>query len=147
MQQNTEHTPQTGPGYEQRDVNFRAAYIFAGTLAAVLIVVIFAMRGLFGYFSEAQTLGPPPTPFKNVRELPPAPRLQPDPKLDLARTLEEQRQLLDSYGWADQGTGKVRIPIDRAMDMLLERGLPARTQVPANGADASKPVPNKQVKP
>jgi hypothetical protein len=128
MQQNTDRTPASGPGYEQRDVNFRAAYIFAATLASTLIVVVFAMRGLFGYFSKAQTLGPPPTPFKNVRELPPAPRLQPDPKTDLAHTLEEQQQLLNSYGWADQGTGKVRIPIDRAMDILIQRGLPTRAQ-------------------
>src|SRR5690348_18471557 len=111
MQQNTEIAASAKAGYEKRDVNFRGAYIFAATLAAVLIVVIFAMRGLFGYFSEAQTLGPPAAPFKNVRELPPSPRLQPDPKGDLARTLEEQQQLLNSYGWVDQDTGTVRIPI------------------------------------
>ncbi|HET9399426.1 MAG TPA: hypothetical protein VFO34_00615 [Candidatus Acidoferrales bacterium] len=139
MQQNTEIASTVNAGYEKRDVNFRAAYIFGATLAAVLIVVIFAMRGLFGYFSEAQTLGPPATPFKNVRELPPSPRLQPDPKSDLARTLEDQQQLLNSYGWADQGTGKVRIPIDRAMDMLLQRGLPVRGQAAAPSEAAAQP--------
>ena len=131
MRPNTEAAHSTGAGYEKRDVNFRAAYTFAAILAATLIVVVFAMRGLFGYFSEAQTLGPPATPFKTVRELPPAPRLQPEPKQDLARTLEEQQQLLNSYGWADQGTGSVRIPIDRAMDQLLKQGLPVRGRTSA----------------
>lgn len=131
MRPNTETAHNTEAGYEKRDVNFRAAYTFAAILAATLIVVIFSMRGLFGYFSQAQTLGPPPTPFKNVRELPPTPRLQPDPKADLARTLEEQQEGLNSYGWADQGTGKVRIPIDRAMDQLLKQGLPVRGQAAA----------------
>lgn len=128
MQPNTENTRSAGAGYEKRDVNFRGAYIFAATIAATLIVVIFAMRGLFAYFSKAQTLGPPPTPFKTVRELPPAPRLQPEPKADLARVLEEQQQLLNSYGWVDESSGTVRIPIDRAMDELLRQGLPTRAQ-------------------
>ena len=119
-----------GPGYETHDVDVRAAAIFGVTLFAVLVVVVFAMRGLFGYFENTQQLGPETTPFKASRELPPAPRLQVDPKQDLARTREEQQQLLESYGWADQGTGKVRIPIDRAMDLLLQRGLPVRAQSP-----------------
>lgn len=140
MQQNTEKAASVKAGYEKRDVNFRGAYIFAATLAAVLIVVIFAMRGLFRYFSEAQTLGPPATPFKNVRELPPSPRLQPDPKGDLARTLEQQQQLLNTYGWVDQDAGKVRIPIDRAMDMLLQQGLPVRGQAAPPSGSATPPT-------
>lgn len=95
-----------GPGYETHDVDVRAAAIFGVTLFAVLVVVVFAMRGLFGYFENTQQLGPETTPFKASRELPPAPRLQVDPKQDLARTREEQQQLLESYGWADQGTEK-----------------------------------------
>jgi hypothetical protein len=57
-----------------------------------------------------------------------------DPKQDLARTIEEQKQILESYGWADQGTGKVRIPIDRAMDLILQRGLPVRAQSSVKGS-------------
>jgi len=126
MQPNTENSHTNGVKYERRDVNFRGAYIFAISLAVTLIIIIFAMRGLFAYYSEAQTLGPPPTPFKTVREIPPAPRLQPAPKQDLEHELEQQQQLLNSYGWVDQDAGKVRIPIDRAMDELLQRGLPTR---------------------
>ncbi len=33
---------------------------------------------------------------------------------------------LTTYGWVDQNAGTVRIPIDRAKDLLLERGLPVR---------------------
>ena len=34
--------------------------------------------------------------------------------------------MLDSYGWVDKNAGVVRIPIDEAMKLTLERGLPAR---------------------
>ncbi len=139
MQKSTEnsHTPAAGnggPGYETRDVNVRGAAIFGVTLFTVLVIVIFAMRGLFAYFENTQQLGPETTPFNAARELPPVPRLQVDPKQDLARTIEEQKQILESYGWADQGTGKVRIPIDRAMDLILQRGLPVRAQSSVKGS-------------
>lgn len=140
MQKSTEnsHVAAQSPGYETRDVNIRGAYIFGATLFAVLVVVIFAMRGLFWYYERTQTLGPETTPFKAARELPPAPRLQVDPKADLARTREEQEQILNSYGWSDQGTGKVHIPIDRAMDLVLQKGLPTRQQSPAAGTKKAR---------
>ena len=122
------HAPAQGPGYETRDVNIRGAYTFALTLFAVLVIVIFGMRGLFWHFESTQPLGPETTPFKSARELPPTPRLQVDPRQDLAHMKEQQQEILNSYGWADQGTGKVHIPIDRAMDLLLQRGLPVRQQ-------------------
>jgi len=40
---------------------------------------------------------------------------------------DSQDQLLDTYGWIDRQHGIVRLPIDRAMELLLERGLPARS--------------------
>ena len=125
------HVPAQTPGYETRDVNIRGAYTFAITLFLVLVAVIFGMRGLFWHFQSTQPLGPEVTPFKSARELPPVPRLQPDPRQDLAHMKEQQEEILNSYGWADQGTGKVRIPIDRAMDLLLQRGLPVRHEPPA----------------
>ena len=43
-----------------------------------------------------------------------------------------------SPGWVDQKTGVVRIPISRAMDLLLERGLPVRSNRPPEKANARK---------
>jgi hypothetical protein len=47
-----------------------------------------------------------------------------------------QNQKLDSYGWQDQSNGIVHIPIDRAMDLVVQRGLPARTNG-VSGTDGS----------
>lgn len=57
---------------------------------------------------------------------------QTDPKLRFARTEEvdqtrrEAEQLLHSYEWIDEDKGIARVPISRAMEMVLEEGLPAR---------------------
>ena len=47
-----------------------------------------------------------------------------------------QNQKLNSYGWQDRRNEIVHIPIDRAMDLILQRGLPARTNG-ISGTDSS----------
>ena len=63
---------------------------------------------------------------------------------DLKQYKEEQDKLLNSYGWVDQQNGIVRIPIDEAMKLLLEKGLPVRGAAPGKKpgvAPATKPAP------
>ena len=50
---------------------------------------------------------------------PPAPRLQVHPDADLQTYLAREKQQLSSYGWVDRKKGRARIPIDRAMELLL----------------------------
>ena len=58
--------------------------------------------------------------------LPPEPRLQTNPREDLRELARAAKtQILDVYGWVDRNAGVVRIPIDEAMKLTLERGLPA----------------------
>ena len=38
----------------------------------------------------------------------------------------KENEILTTYGWADKNAGTIRIPIDRAKELLLERGLPVR---------------------
>jgi len=37
---------------------------------------------------------------------------------------------LKAYGWVDKGAATVRLPIERAKDLLIERGLPTRAAAP-----------------
>ncbi len=117
---------QPGAHYETRDASTRGLVMFGIGLFSTLVVVAVLMAWLFGYFAKSQSLGPPASPFENVRVLPPAPRLQVDPRQDLQRLRENEKAELDSYGWVDQKNGIVHIPIDRAMDLIAQRGLPAR---------------------
>ncbi len=59
---------------------------------------------------------------------PPEPRLQVTPAADLATVHQREDALLNTYGWVDAKSGLVRIPVDRAIEVLAERGLPAREQ-------------------
>ena len=124
---------QTNPEvrYEKRDVNTRVILYFVAVLFVVLVITLASMRGLFGYFSATQNLGPGASPFDNSRTLPPTPRLQVQPAEDLEQVRQTQEQILNSYGWQDKAAGTVRVPIDRAMDMLIERKLPVRQNPPA----------------
>jgi hypothetical protein len=127
-----------GPGYETRDASIGAVLKFAAALAAILIVVSFGMKWLFGYFANTQTLGPEASAFEKARPIPPLPRLQVAPQKEIHDYWESQQAILNSYGWVDQYNGVVRIPIDRAMRLVLERGLPAR---PASAAKAASGQP------
>ena len=45
--------------------------------------------------------------------------------------MKKENEVLGSYDWVDQKNGVVRIPIDRAMDLLAQRGLPVISQADA----------------
>ena len=47
---------------------------------------------------------------------------------NLQRFREHEDAVLTTYGWVDQNAGTVRIPIDRAKALVLERGLPTRSK-------------------
>lgn len=78
----------------------------------------------------------------------PAPRLQDDNVRDMAELRVSEDQVLKSYTYLDQRNGRVTIPIDRAMELLLERGIPTRAQAPAAGQQQSgrqaRPQPQNQ---
>jgi hypothetical protein len=59
----------------------------------------------------------------------PTPRLQDDDgNLDTADLHTREDLLLDNYSWVDRTKGTIRIPIDRAMELIAQRGLPVQQQ-------------------
>ena len=112
--------------HETTDANIRNLIIFGVCLALLVIAGLAASRAVFHYFAGHQGLGPPASPFENVRMLPQGPRLQVRAPQDLEQYKGAQEDILKTYGWVDQKAGFVRIPIDRAMDILLQKGLPVR---------------------
>ena len=69
------------------------------------------------------TAGRANIPATRAKEFP-QPRLEVKPGASLAELRAAEDAELKSYGWIDRKAGTVRIPIDRAMQLLLERGLP-----------------------
>jgi hypothetical protein len=129
-----------GGGHETRDANPRGLAFFGGCMAVVLFMVSLSMWLLFNFFAGHQKLGPPASPFAQGQPMPApdVPRLQVTPREDLERSLGQQSHTLNSYAWVDQKSGVVRIPISRAMDLLLQRGLPVRSGRPPETSSARK---------
>jgi hypothetical protein len=127
-----------------REVDTRGALLSGVWLAAGLLVVLVAMLGLFRLLEKHQERVDRPLPPQvvvNLKRIPPEPRLEPDP-LALRRELRAQEDaLLKSYGWVDRTAGSVHIPIDRAMEIVLERGVPGGKAMAAGAAPAPPQAP------
>jgi hypothetical protein len=130
MDDRPEHAEHAELGHEERDIRLRPILWAGVSLIVLAIVVHVGLWWLFDYFTERRTrveAPPGPTaPLAWPRQLPPGPRLQTDPHRDLQEFLGAESAVLESYGWVDQEAGIARIPISRAMELLAERGLPAR---------------------
>jgi hypothetical protein len=128
----------TGPtAARSREVDTRGVVLSGCWLAVGLIVSLVAMWGLFRVLEKRQERVDKPLPPQvvvNLKRIPPEPRLEPDP-LALRRELRSQEDaLLKSYGWVDRAAGSVHIPIDRAMEIILERGVPGGKPIAAGAA-------------
>jgi len=126
-------------GYEDSDVSMGRLFAFAGGVVALVVLGVLGSAFVFHFFVRHQPLGPPASPFEDVRTVPPEPRLQTAAPLDLKRYHADQEKILQGYGWVDSHAGIVRIPVDRAMDLLLQKGYPVRDSSPAEGGPAKTP--------
>jgi hypothetical protein len=128
--------PTEGDGISYRGLSWFAAILFGTTIACQIL-----MYGMFRVFEHHDRLsGPNAAPLAPaVRALPappPPPVLLTDEPDNLANFRASEDTILTTYGWMDKNAGVVRIPIDRAKQLLLERGFPARTQgTPAAAAN------------
>jgi hypothetical protein len=127
MSEQSRDAEAAGRGHEGYDVRLRPLIICGVSLAALAGLSLLAMWLLFGYFAARQMRSQADLhPLLETPQLPPEPRLQVSPQLDARVILSHERAILSSYGWVDRQAGIVRIPIEQAIELLTERGLPAR---------------------
>jgi hypothetical protein len=123
--------------YERRDLSARVVFGFFIALAIAGVIMHIALWGVFKYLGRQEYRGHPtqPNPIETSSEqIPggdpavtfPAPRLQPDPVADLNKFRAAEENILNSYGWVDQKAGTVHIPIEKAIDIVAQQGLPVR---------------------
>lgn len=112
--------------FEESDVNVLAViWTGVGILLSTWLLAAIA----FGFYSLLLKLDSashaPARPLSAERNVePPPPRLQASPADDLAEVRAESEAALHSYGWLDRQSGTVSIPIERAIELLAERGIP-----------------------
>lgn len=126
--------------HEHSDISIRGIVWFLVLLVLVVVVADIAMWGLFHALNKYEASNDPfVTPLAApAGQLPAEPRLQTTPWQDLTRFRADERTRIESYGWVDQGAGVGHVPIERAKELLLQRGLPARTGAPDDASEGTR---------
>ena len=127
--------------FEREDLTPKPILIFLGSLAVGCVLVYFILRGMYSYLDSYENHHQPvQSPLVQQTTVDtrivspgditkfPQPRLEGDERREINDFREQEEQTLNSYGWVDQQAGVVRIPIDRAMQLMAQRGLPTRPQ-------------------
>ncbi len=115
--------------FETRDLQTRPIYLAGLALAAAAVVFIVIAWGYYQALAKreaARSQAVSPLSAEFARKQPPEPRLQSDARGDLLAMHAAENQELTKLAWVDEAKGTVQIPIDRAMDLLIAKRLPAR---------------------
>ncbi|HZR59065.1 MAG TPA: hypothetical protein VFA74_19515 [Terriglobales bacterium] len=130
-------------GFERQDLSSFGVYAFFIAIIVGTALIALVLRGTLyiaqRYNQEHQIavmspLLPPRADTRSVfpediRQFP-QPRLETDERTEIHDFRLKEEQELHSYGWVDQQSGVMRIPIERAMELIAQRGLPT---APATG--------------
>ncbi len=119
--------------YETTDVRTGLVWIVAGGLVISVALVVLGIHLTFDYLhrreltaQQSSGIEPVTRAVAESRAVFPEPHLQTAPQADLAAMRTREDAELNSYGWVDRAGGVVRLPVARAMELLVQRGLPVR---------------------
>lgn len=171
MTDQTNHVNTTGHGdYERRDVGPALIWYFLIGLAIALGISYFVVNGVYYFldkhFEAQQTPVSPlitnaptdtrhlPSEYKTDAESTnyekyleknfPQPQLETNERTELNKIRLREEDALATYDYVDKNAGVVRIPIDRAMDLIAQRGLPVRSQASTVSAESNAKGTNKK---
>jgi hypothetical protein len=132
-------TPKSA-SHEYTDANVWIIVKFALWLALSAVIVHVGMYFAYAYSVERRevTEFEYPLAVGEERRLPAQPRLQAIPLREGYEFRQQEAAQQHGYGWLDRNAGTVRLPIDQAMKLTVERGLPSRATAP-DGQPAAAP--------
>jgi hypothetical protein len=113
------------PAYETRDTRARPLVALGAAFGLLVVLVLLVVR--FGFPARDDSPGGE-HPMASWRAPATGPRLEARPTLEFEAQRARDRVRLETWGWVDQQAGIARIPIERAVQLLLERGLPVREE-------------------
>ena len=140
--------------YERSDIGASAILYFLLGLAVAIFIAYFVVDGIYHYLDKRSAAEQTPvSPLvtnapADTRRLPaeyktdaesanyekylhknfPEPQLETNERTELNKIRLGEEDTLSTYDYVDKNAGIVRIPIDRAMDLIAQRGLPVRQQ-------------------
>jgi len=107
--------------HERKDADVIGLTMIAALLLLIIAICILCVMGLVRFVNHGKDARL--TARSQGSEFPP-PGLQVNPEFDLSKSRAAAEATLNSYGWVDRKAGVARIPIERAMQLTIERGLP-----------------------
>jgi hypothetical protein len=139
----SEHDHEYGPTppgakHEHTDIDPNVGYKFASWLVVAMLISMGIVYGTFYVFEgreKAASRDAQMFPLAAGQlKAPPLPNLQTQPFKDIYQLRHGENEKLASYGWVDKDGGVTHIPIDRAIEVMLQRGFPTRA-AGGNGLD------------
>jgi hypothetical protein len=124
---NEKHEINPETRFERRDLSAGGIISFLIGLALFGVLVYFVLKNPLVVEQKTQTREVAPQDTEKF----PQPRLETSERTELNSFRRQEEDTLNTYGWVDQKAGAVRIPIDRAMQLIVQRGLPVRGQAAA----------------
>jgi hypothetical protein len=132
--------PHHRAGHETTDASPFYIGLFALGLVLMIALVLPLLGWIFWRFEAAARRADPAQSPLASDQTPPAPRLEAQPAAELASLRRAEHHRLSSYGWIHPQQRVVRVPIERAIEILAERGLP-EPQGPPAPAKPPEPTP------
>lgn len=149
MTENPHGKHQNGAGFEQEDLGSKPIIAFIVSVVICGVLIYYVCWGVFHFLDafnrkHEDPVSPMAQPQVETRTVDPSqiqrfpePRLEDNERTELNDFRYGEEERLNSYGWVDQSAGVAHIPIDRAMQLIAERGLPTN---PRTGTVPASPV-------
>jgi hypothetical protein len=137
----TEHhaAPNGHVGHELSDLKPTNIALFGIALAGAITLVLAVSYWIFEYNAGQHAKEQvPPSPLAHTREPTPEPLLQVYAAEDLQEMRAAEDAALNGYGWVDKEAGIARIPVEKAIEVLANKGLPVRKEKGKQQAEGSK---------
>jgi hypothetical protein len=150
----SEHSQHGREGFERQDLTAQGVLGFLISLAVGGVLVYFVVWGLYQFMNARQrSQQPQQSPLVKQVETDtrivspgeianfPQPRLEQNERIEINDFRLKEEQTLNSYGWIDEKAGVVHIPIERAMQLVEQRGLPTNPKagtVPPSAVNVAK---------
>lgn len=128
----TKQQPAASAVTEGDGINYRGIVVFMAILTVTTFICQGIVVGLFKYFDAKAVSSSPARAVMSAPAgtMPPPPNLLTDEPGNLKHFRTTEDETLDTYGWADKNAGVVRLPIERAKELVLERGFPTAGAAP-----------------
>jgi hypothetical protein len=111
-------------GHETTDASAFYVGLFAlGLLLSILLTLLFLYQMFWRFEASAKRADPIASPVAR-NQMPSGPLLQTQSSADLVKLRHDEDLVLSSYKWIDKQQGIVQVPIQRAIDLLSDRGFP-----------------------